>query len=112
MKLEERRSHVWMSPPLNKDALDEQQAMFRSTMKANLEQVMTPPYKQNPLIRLWQIFSANQILLVAFLEYFKMAELAMVLVLSSVEDEKTFSVVGIMKSKVRNKLTDHLALCV
>lgn len=97
---------------LDKDALDEQQAMFRSAMKANSEQVMTSPYTQNPLTRLWQIFGANQILVQAFPEYFKMAELAMVLVLSSAEDERTFSTVGTVKSKVRNKLTDHLALCV
>ena len=39
---------------------------------------------------------------------FKLAEIAMCAVLGSVEDERTFSSLGFMKSKVRNRLGGHL----
>jgi TorA maturation chaperone TorD len=47
-----------------------------------------------------------------FPEWFKVAELAAVQVLGSVEDERTFSTVTFSKSKLRNRLSEHLAACV
>jgi len=47
-----------------------------------------------------------------FREWFKVAELAAVQVLGSVEDERTFSTVAFSKSKLRNRLSEHLPACV
>ena len=41
-----------------------------------------------------------------------MAKMAMTIVLDSIEDEGAFSTVGFVKGKSRNKLGDHLPLCV
>jgi hypothetical protein len=97
---------------LRPEALDAQHAMFRMAMKTNWSTSMSRPFSVNPLTRIWQQLGANTILLAGFPEYFKLAEIAIVLVLGSVEDERTFSTLGFVKSKVRNKLIDHLALCV
>jgi hypothetical protein len=45
-------------------------------------------------------------------EYIKLAEIAVVLVLGSVEDERTFSTLSFMKDKLRNRLQTHLPLVV
>jgi len=42
----------------------------------------------------------------------KLVELAIVMVLDNVEDEKTFSIFNFMKSKLHNHLTTHLSLMV
>jgi hypothetical protein len=38
--------------------------------------------------------------------------MALTLVLGSVEDERAFSTVSFVKGKLRNKLVEHLPLCV
>ena len=45
-------------------------------------------------------------------EYFKVAEIAIATVLGSVEDERTFSMLSFMKSKLRNRLGGHMDTCV
>ena len=45
-------------------------------------------------------------------EYLKLAEIAAVLVLRSVEDERTFSMLSFMKDKLRNRLQINLPLAV
>jgi hypothetical protein len=42
----------------------------------------------------------------------KIAELVVVTVLGSVEDERTFSTLNFMKNKLRNRLSTHLPLVV
>ena len=64
------------------------------------------------MTKLWQILESNALLTHSFPEYFKLANMAMTIVLDSVEDERAFSTVCFMKGKVRNKLGDHLSLCV
>jgi hypothetical protein len=46
------------------------------------------------------------------LEYLKLVELAVIMVLGSVEDERTFSNVNFLKLKLQNQLTIHLDLVV
>jgi hypothetical protein len=46
------------------------------------------------------------------LEYLKLVELAIIMVLGSVEDEKTFFNVNFLKSKFWNRLTIHLGFVV
>jgi hypothetical protein len=55
---------------------------------------------------------ANSLLRHAFPEYFRLATMALTLVLGSVEDERAFSTVSFVKGKLRNKLVEHLPLCV
>lgn len=45
-------------------------------------------------------------------EFIKVAEVAITAVLGNVEDERTFSTLSFMKSKVRNRLGGHLDACV
>jgi hypothetical protein len=54
----------------------------------------------------------SQILKLKMFELFKLVELVIVMVLGSVEDERTFSTLTFMKSKLRNRLTTHLDLVV
>jgi hypothetical protein len=54
----------------------------------------------------------SQILKLKMFELFKLVELVIVMVLGSVEDERTFSTLTFMKSKLRNRPTTHLDLVV
>ena len=44
-------------------------------------------------------------------EYFKLANLCQTMILGSVEDEKIFSALSFLKSKLRNKLDKHMGTC-
>ena len=103
---------AWMSSLLSAFALDEQMAMFKIAMKSNSKPVLLPPFTVNPMTKLWQILGSNALLLHSFPEYFKVAKMAMTIILDSVEDERAFSTVGFVKGKLRNKLGDHLPLYV
>jgi hypothetical protein len=61
---------------------------------------------------MWHLVTSFQILVSSFLKYVKSAELAMVQIISNMEDEKCFSTLAFMKSKLRNKLTTHLPIVV
>jgi len=86
--------------------------MFFSAMNAQFIIDHDFALQASPSTKLWQIFGANQILLQIFSNYLKMAQLTKVLVLSLVDNKKTFFTVCTLKSKVRNKLMDDLALFV
>ena len=101
-----------VSSLLSASALDEQMAMFKMAMKSNSKPVLQPPFTVNPMTKLWQILGSNALLLHSFPKYFKVAKMAMTVVLGSVEDERAFSIVGFVKGKLRNKLGDHLPLYV
>jgi hypothetical protein len=51
---------------------------------------------------MWRRFASSVILKGRIYEYFKLVELTIVVVLGSVEDERTFSIVIFMKSKLKN----------
>ncbi len=61
---------------------------------------------------MWKRFVFNVILINRIFEYFKLVELAIALILKSVEDEHAFSIVTFMKSKLRNRLTTNLDLVI
>jgi hypothetical protein len=52
------------------------------------------------------------ILINIIFKYFKLVELAIVLILKSVEDEHAFSIVTFRKSKLKNCLTTNVDLVV
>ncbi len=97
--------------------LDAQQVLFKLTMKSNIVQAMVEvvalafdkvnPTNINPLTCMWQVIHASQLLSNVFPQYLKVVEIAMVHVLSSIEDERCFNFVAFLKNKVRNRLNNH-----
>ncbi len=73
---------------------------------------MKPPHDCNPTIWMWKRFVSSVILRNIFFEYFKLVELAIILILKSVEDEHAFFIITFMKSKLKNHLTTNVDLVV
>ncbi len=73
---------------------------------------MAPSFDINPLTRMWQHVTTSCILITSFVEYVKLAKLAMVQVVGNVEDERCFFPFTFMKFKLCNRLTTHLSLVV
>jgi hypothetical protein len=96
---------------LNGRDLDNQATLFKQTMIKHAPKVMEDALKlgKNPLSLLWSRLQGSGGYLCGYLtEWFKMADLAVTTVIGSVEDERTFSTLSWLKSKVRNRLNDHL----
>lgn len=105
----EGNSSIDISQALNLELLESQMSLFKLTMKQNGPQILEEgPFDENPLTKLWIKLSKNPIFCDRICEWFKVAQIAIVTVVGSVEDERTFSTVAWMKNKVRNRLTDHL----
>jgi hypothetical protein len=81
-------------------------------MQANWEAAMGEPFTLNPLSKLWQVLGANSLLRVRMSEFYKIAEIAIVSVIASVEDGKTFSNLNFIKHWLRNRLTTNLDIVV
>jgi hypothetical protein len=81
-------------------------------MKNNNHGALHPLPNCNPTTKLWGQLASNVIVANKLLEYLKLVELAIIMVLGSVEDERTFSNVNFLKSKLQNQLTIHLDLVV
>jgi hypothetical protein len=73
---------------------------------------MEPPYDLNPVTQIWRTISASKVLAHGFLEYLKLAEIALVHVIRSVEDEFVILSGSFLKTKLRNSLDPHLGLVV
>ncbi len=71
---------------------------------------MAPSFDLNPLTKMWCLGTRFWVLSSSFLEYVKLVELAMVQIVGSMEDERCFSTLAFMKSKLQNRLTTHLPL--
>ena len=99
--------------------LDSEQPLFKMAMMANARAAMdmlaiNGPSHQfvNPLTKLWRVLDANSSLGKNFGEYVKLAQIAMIHVLGSVEDECTFSALNFLKDRLRNRLDKHLGVVV
>jgi hypothetical protein len=103
-----------MTAPALLDAqrLADQSSFFKLSMLNNSQWAIDNNFGVNPLSRLWQKLSSNALLASKLSEFVKLAEIAAVTVLGSVEDERTFSTLNYVKSKVRNNLQEHLDLVV
>lgn len=101
-----------MAPLLDGQALDMQSSSFKLTMVHNAEDVLAEQNDLNPVTRIWRKVAASTILAHKLSEFMKLVELAVVQILDSTEDERTFSNLSFMKNKLRNRLTTHLDLCV
>lgn len=97
---------------INRDLLMAQRSLFKTCMRSNCRSAMLPPYDVNPLTRVWRVLDSNNSLTQSFCEFVKLAEMAMVHVIGSAEDERTFSSLNFLKSKLRNSLEEHLQIVV
>jgi len=97
---------------IDRDTLMSQRSLFKTCMKSNSRAAMLPPYDINPLTKIWRVLHGNHNLTQNFGEFLKLAEIAVVHVLGSVEDERLFSSVGFLKSKLRNNLEEHIQIIV
>jgi hypothetical protein len=69
-------------------------------MKNNNHGALYLLFDCNPTIKLWGRLTSNVIVLDKLLEYLKLIDLTIVMVLGNVEDERTFSNVNFLKSKL------------
>jgi hypothetical protein len=101
-----------IEPLLDTRTLDLQSLLFKLTMKSNYKSAIEEPHDQNPLTKMWQRIGQNALMLNRLSEFIKLCEIAVTVVLGSMEDEHTFSTLGFMKLKLRNRLGSHLDMCV
>jgi len=97
-----------IKPFIDQDALISQWALFKTCMKSNSRTTMILPYDINPLTKVWQVLDGNHNLMQNFGEFLKLAEIVVVHVLGSIEDERLLSSVGFFKSKLCNNLEEHI----
>lgn len=63
---------------------------------------------QNAVVLLWRRICSNPVNRKRLASYVQLAELALVLPLGSVPEERSFSTLNMVKSKTRNRLSNHL----
>ncbi len=66
----------------------------------------------NLVSRLWEKLTSNVVLWAHLFEFMMVAELAMVQIMGSIEDERTFLTLTFMKTRLWNRLCEHLDLLV
>jgi hypothetical protein len=97
---------------LSRRELESQVSCFKSTMISSsistMQSEAVQDGKGNPLTLLWKKLAASNYTKQYLSEWFKVAEIAVITVIGSVEDERMFSTLGWLKSKVRNRLNAHL----
>jgi hypothetical protein len=76
--------------------------MFVFSMTNNVKLAMQKPFGVNPITKLWKTFTSFLILKNKILRYIKLVELAIVKVISFIEDEHYFSTLTFMKTKLQN----------
>ena len=69
------------------------------------------PREEGLVTKLWKKLAESEVLWESISKYFKLAELCLTMILGSMEDERVFSALGFLKSKVRNKLDKNLENC-
>ena len=72
---------------------------------------MCNPHEEGSTTKLWTELKQSTLLSEEISEYFKLADLCQTMILGSVEDERVFSALGFLKSKLRNKLDKNLESC-
>ncbi len=91
---------------------DLQSYFFKITMMSNVQRAMDQPMDVNLVSRLWKKHFPNALLCAQLSKFMKVAKLVVVQVMGSVEDERTFSTLTFMKTRLRNRLCEHLDLVV
>jgi hypothetical protein len=80
-----------IDPILSPVNLDMQTSLFKMTMKENAKTMFRKPYAINPVTCLWRSIDSNSFLRLSLSKYIKVAEIALVMVLGSVQDEQIFT---------------------
>jgi hypothetical protein len=101
-----------IDPILSPTTLDMQTTLLKQLMKEQASKVMQKPIDVNPVTRLWRSIDAKSFLRHSLSKWLIVAEIAIVMVLGSVEDERKFSTVSFMKNRLRNCLSSNLGLVV
>jgi hypothetical protein len=65
-------------------------SLFKASMKTNVDNALKPPHVINPLTKLWHYLVRNVHLRSTFLEYLKLAKIAIVQIIGSMDDERMF----------------------
>jgi len=99
-------------PVLDCSLLELQQPMFKLAMFSNSMATMEPLFLVNLLTKLWRALDANSALAKTFSEYVKLAQIAMIHVLGSIEDEHCFSSLSFLKDRLQNRLDANLGVVV
>jgi hypothetical protein len=99
-----------LDPMVSSASLDMQTSLFKQCMCENAASMMKWPFKVNHVTRMWLSIDSKSFLCYALSEYVKLADPGICMVLGSVQDERTFSTITFLKTRVRNKLTTHLSL--
>jgi hypothetical protein len=68
--------------------------------------------KCSPTTKLWECLISNAIVVEKLSKFLKLVEIAIIMVFGNMEDERTFSMIRLIKSKFYNYLTTHLDLVV
>jgi hypothetical protein len=99
------------TPILSLHDLDLQDNIFKCIMKVNVAIAMELPYHINPFNRYFAcvMFINNQEF--SFPKFFKWIKSVIVQVWGASKTKKTFSSLSFMKSKLGEKLNEHLPIC-
>lgn len=97
-------------PLLDAQNLNDQSVLFVLTMKNQSKAVMESE-AGGKLTTLWKKATQNPQLAAEIFEFVKLANIGIVLILGSVEDERTFSRLEYVKNLKRNRLDTHLDVC-
>jgi len=101
-----------LPPLINRDLVMSQRGLFKMCMKSNARAALLPPFDLNPLTKVWRVLDGNNSLTKNFSKFIKLAEIAVTHVIGSVEDERTFSSLAFLKSKLRTTLVENLEVAV
>jgi hypothetical protein len=81
-------------------------------MKNYAFKVMTKPRDETLMIKLWHQLTTNNLFIQHLSKFMRIVELTIVQVIGTAEDERTFSTLTFMKSKLRNQLARHLNIAI
>ena len=80
-------------------------------MTNNAKWALEPPIVEKSLSKLWRKLSMNPVIVDRCFKYLKVANIAVRHVLGIIEDERTSFTLNFLKSKLRNKLTPRVNMC-
>jgi hypothetical protein len=81
-------------------------------MKTQAFKAMEEPKDENVVTKLWRQLATNSLLVVCLYEFMKLAELAIIQIIRTIEDEKTFSILTFMKFKLWNQFVGCLNIVI
>ncbi len=102
----------WVSNAFSKEILDLQTFFFKLIMKSQASKATPKTRDKNPMTKLWHQLATNNLLVHHLFKFMQLVKLAIVKVINKVEDERTFSTLTFMNSKLWNRLARHLDIVI